>query len=162
MGDVCLTVTLECNTGIITAWKRCALLKCHFITSLIYYHLADLVKTCMLNHPWLADLAAPVGSQEVTDHTHKWWELIGQHVPGCRLGPLFLTVWVQVGSPTQCRLGPNRIFSETTFFCRFNLMYAFLEFDIGTPLVALKCAKWHETWADCCMIGSIDHFLPEK
>ncbi len=24
------------------------------------------------NHPWLADLAAPVGSQEVVDHTHKW------------------------------------------------------------------------------------------
>ncbi len=23
-------------------------------------------------HPWLADLAAPVGSQEVFDHTHKW------------------------------------------------------------------------------------------
>ena len=23
-------------------------------------------------HPWLADLAAPVGSQEVVDHTHKW------------------------------------------------------------------------------------------
>ncbi len=39
-------------------------------------------------HPWLADLAAPIGSQEVVDHTHKWWQLIGQHLPGCRLGPL--------------------------------------------------------------------------
>ena len=68
-------------------------------------------------------------------------QLIGQCLPRCRLGPLILTVWVQVGSLRQCRLGPDRIFDETTFFCSFNLMYAFLETDIGTPLVALKCAK---------------------
>ncbi len=45
-------------------------------------------------HPWLADLAAPVGSQEVVDHTHKWWQLIGQHVPVCRLGPQVSAGWI--------------------------------------------------------------------
>ena len=31
-------------------------------------------------HPWLADLAAPIGSQEVVDHSHKWWQLIGPNL----------------------------------------------------------------------------------
>ncbi len=46
------------------------------------------------NHRWLADLAAPVGSQEIVDHTHKWWQLIGQHLPVCRLGPQVSAGWV--------------------------------------------------------------------
>ena len=25
-----------------------------------------------INHPWFADLATLIGSQEVVDHTHKW------------------------------------------------------------------------------------------
>ena len=29
-------------------------------------------KQIQLSHRWLADLAAPVGSQEVVDHAHKW------------------------------------------------------------------------------------------
>ncbi len=46
------------------------------------------------SHPWLADLAAPLGSQEVVDHTHKWWQLIGQHLPVCKLGPQVSAGWV--------------------------------------------------------------------
>ncbi len=45
-------------------------------------------------HPWLADLAAPIGSQEVVEHTHKWWQLIGQHMPVCRWGPQVSAGWV--------------------------------------------------------------------
>ncbi len=45
-------------------------------------------------HPWLADLAAPIGSQEIVDHTHKWWKLTGQHLPVCRLGPQVSAGWV--------------------------------------------------------------------
>ncbi len=47
-----------------------------------------------LYHPWLADLAAPVGSQEVVDHTHKWCQLIGQHLLVCRLGSQVSAGWV--------------------------------------------------------------------
>ncbi len=46
------------------------------------------------NHPWLADVTAAIGSQEVVDHTHKWWQLIGQHMPVCRLGPQVSAGWV--------------------------------------------------------------------
>ncbi len=52
---------------------------------------------CVTIHLWLADLAPPVGSQEVVDHTHKWWQLIGQHLPVCTAG--WVPKTVQVGSP---------------------------------------------------------------
>ncbi len=45
-------------------------------------------------HRWLAALAAPVGSLEVVDHTHTWWQLIGQYLPVCRLGPQVSAGWV--------------------------------------------------------------------
>ena len=35
------------------------------------------------------------GSQEVVDHTHKWWQLIRQHLPVCRLGPQVSAGWVR-------------------------------------------------------------------
>ena len=43
-----------------------------------------------MNHPWLAEIPAPVGPQEVVDYTHECLLLIGQHLPGCRLGPLVI------------------------------------------------------------------------
>ncbi len=61
-----------------------------------------------MSHPWLADLVAPVGSQEVVDRTHKWWQLIGQHLPVCRLGPQVSAGWVlswqyyRTGTVTNC------------------------------------------------------------
>ena len=39
-----------------------------------------------INHPWLSRIPAPVGSQEVVEHTHKLALLIGQFFPQCRLG----------------------------------------------------------------------------
>ena len=59
------------------------------------------------DHRWLADLAAPVGSQEVVDHTHKWWKLIGQHLLLCRLGPQVSAAGSPVGNIVECRPHPG-------------------------------------------------------
>ncbi len=57
-----------------------------------------LISQFYMLHPWLADLAAPIGSQEVVDHTHKLWQLVQQYLPVCRL--THIPKSVQVGDPT--------------------------------------------------------------
>ncbi len=74
-----------------------------------------------LFHPWLADLAAPVGSQEVANHTHKWWQLIGQHLPGCRLLSNQLPPFVVGWQATQ-KYTFEYIIKKMDFF--FFMMYS--------------------------------------
>ena len=67
--------------------KDCLALAMHYVWYAVFLGKKFAVLYQRVYHPQLADLAAPIGSQEVVDHTHKWWQLIGQHLPVCMSGP---------------------------------------------------------------------------
>ena len=47
---------------------------------------------CTVHHPWLSRIPAPVGSQEVFEHTPKLAQLIGRCLSQCRLGIPFIII----------------------------------------------------------------------
>ncbi len=59
------------------------------------------------SHRWLADLAAPVGSQEVVDHTHKWWTTLACVSLKILLGPNLHCLGDPTCTQTVRNGGPN-------------------------------------------------------
>ncbi len=71
-------------------------------------------------HPWLADLASSVGSQEVDGLTLEWKLLIGQHLPVWRFDPFYIVTCQRGGvsnePPGQRQdTGPGILWSHTWF-----------------------------------------------
>ncbi len=65
-----------------------------------YFFIHRLIDTTYVIHPWLAEIPAPVGSQEVADHTHEWFLLIGQRLP--LLSALASAGWVPTYNNKGC------------------------------------------------------------
>ncbi len=78
-----------------------------------------------LYHPWLSRIPAPVGSQEVVEHTHKLALLIGQCFPRCRLGRLFIivsdptctTFYYPTCTYLLCEVGKSLIITSPSWTC---------------------------------------------
>ena len=47
----------------------------------------QLMALCSTYQPWLSEINAPIGYQEVAGHTYKWLLLIGSTVCYCQWGP---------------------------------------------------------------------------
>ena len=74
------------------------------------------------SHPWLSEINAPVGYQEVMSLMRDYPMLT---IAGCRLGITFICTWMRVRYLCGCRTFSCRKFTLNEFVSDVNLMCSY-------------------------------------